>query len=96
MHCCPDGTYAALPIVILCAGSPEATDDMVPDYIPPFVALQLEAVREFEISAENPDPPKQPLVNFFKGKGVSSRLAHAMATLVRSPAAMRGGKKGGD
>ena len=80
MHCCPDGTYAALPIVILCAGAPEATDDtvldeaaddIVPEYIPPFMVLMHEAVREFGISADNPSPGKKDdMTAYFTGKVV--------------------------
>jgi hypothetical protein len=98
MHCCPDGTYAALPIAILCAGAPEATDDTTPEYIPPFVALMLDAVREFAITAANPSPDHELLVEYFKGKivegqTISESLAKRMATLCRAPEAMRGGRQ---
>jgi hypothetical protein len=98
MHCRPDGTYAALPVAVLCAEAPEATDHIMPEYIPPFVALMLEAVREFGISAANPSPAKKRLTGYFEGRMVegqtiSPNLADTMATLCRSPAAMRGGNK---
>jgi hypothetical protein len=93
MHCRLDGTYAALAVAVLCAGAPEAADDVLPDYIPPFVQLMLAAVRDFNISTDNPSPLKKQLVDYFTGKvvdgqPVSPNLAAPMATLCRAPKAM--------
>jgi hypothetical protein len=66
-------------------------------YVPPFVVLMLEAVRQFKISEQDP-PTKKVLVEHFRaqtvdGKLVTKNLASQMATLCRPPSAMRGGNR---
>lgn len=66
-------------------------------YSTPYLELMQAAIAKFEISAERQDK-KDCLVGWFleqeiDGEPVSKNLADAMATLIRLPAAQRGGAK---
>jgi hypothetical protein len=71
-----------------------ATDEV---YLSPFLKLAVEASQQFKISEQNPSTKKELVNHFLKqtvdGKLISPNIAGQLATLIRPPAAMKGGKK---
>jgi hypothetical protein len=63
-----------------------------PEYLPYYMALMLNAIKELKITSEN-QPLKKILIEWFlkQDPKLSARAVEAMATLIRLPEKKKGG-----
>jgi hypothetical protein len=77
---------------------PAAPSSEADYYVSPFVQLQLDALRHFNIDADNP-PLKKQITDWLekeaaaRGIELSGRMLESLATSIRPPEAQKGGNK---